>query len=171
MLGVSMLREGSVSELEKVFASVPGGPLKLHWRDMSRKRQRDSLIALAEIERIDVVVVASPLAGRKQERARRKCLEALLPDLEGRGVECLVLESRKAADKRDLEYADYAKGSHLVKSIRIEHAYGANEPKLWVADQILGAMGDYLTKTGEWEYWKPKWEAISDRIERIDVGL
>ena len=33
------------------------------------------------IERTDFVVVAAPLSGRKQERARRKCFEALLPAL------------------------------------------------------------------------------------------
>lgn len=172
MLGVSLMGADSVPELERIFASVPGDARKLHWRQLSRRKQRDSLRALAGIERTDIVVVASPLSGRKQERARRKCFEALLPTLEKRGVERLVLESRRpGSDKFDLDYIAFAKGSHLVESIRIEHEYGADQPKLWVADQVLGAMGDYLTRTGEWRYWEDEWKAIAGSVERIDVGL
>ena len=172
MLGASMLAAESVPELESIYKSLPGGPRKLHWRDMSRRRQRDSLGALSEIERVDVVVIASPLIGRKQERARRKCLQVLLPALEARGVEHLVLESRRAeSDRRDLDYVEYAKGSHFVDSIRVEHKFGADEPRLWVADLVLGAMGDYLTRTGDWEYWEAEWKALSGRVERINVNM
>lgn len=172
MLGASLIEADSVSELERVFASMPASARKLHWREMSRDKQRESLRALSSIERADIVVIASPLPGRKQERARRKCLEALLPTLEQRGIERLVLESRRpGSDKLDLDYASYARGSHLINSIRIDHEYGADQPKLWVADQILGAMGDCLTHTGEWHYWESEWSKLVDRIERIDVKL
>ena len=172
MLGASLIIADSVPELERIYQSLPGGPRKLHWRDMSRKKQRDSLGVLSEIDSTDIVVFASPLAGRKQERARRKCLQALLPNLEGRGIERLVLESRRpASDKQDLDFVSYAKGSKLISSIRIEHEYGTKEPRLWVADLLLGAMGDYLTQTGEWKYWESEWKAISDNVERIDVSL
>ena len=172
MLGASLLAADSVPELERIYQSLPGGPRKLHWREMSRKKQRDSLGVLAEIDSTDIVVLASPLAGRKQERARRKCLQALLPNLEGRGIERLVLESRRpGSDKLDLDFISYARGSNLINSIRVEYEYGAEEPRLWVADLLLGAMGDYLTRTGEWKYWESEWKALVRNVERIDVGL
>lgn len=139
---------------------------------MSRKKQRECLQALSGIAYVDLVVVASPLTGYKQERARRKCLESLLPILERRGVGRLVLESRRpGSDKLDLDYIEFAKGSRLISDIRIEHKHGAVEPKLWVADLVLGAMGDYLTQTGEWHYWEVEWKAVAGRVERIDVAL
>lgn len=172
MLGASLLTADSVPELESIHRSLSGGPRKLHWREMGRKKQRDSLGVLAEIDSTDIVAFASPLAGKKQERARRKCLQAMIPHLEGRGIERLVLESRRpGSDKQDLDFVSYVRGSKLINSIRIEHEYGTKEPRPWVADLLLGAMGDYLTQTGEWKYWESEWKAIGGNAERIDVGL
>ena len=36
---------------------------------------------------------------------------------------------------------------------------------------MLGAMGDYLTRTGGWEYWRGDWEALGAGVERIDVSI
>jgi len=66
MLGASLMKVDAVPELERIFASVPGDPRKLHWRQLNRKKQHDSLRALAGIARTDLVVVAAPLSGRKQ---------------------------------------------------------------------------------------------------------
>ena len=118
------------------------------------------------------MVIAAPLSGKKQERARRKCLEALLPALESKGVHELVLENRdEAANRLDLNYVDYAKGSKLVSSIMITHRDAGTEPRLWIADQVLGAMGDYKTHTGDLAYWEKEWLALSKSIEVIDVSL
>ncbi|MBQ9001466.1 MAG: hypothetical protein IJ087_06400 [Eggerthellaceae bacterium] len=172
MMGVALIPDSTQIGPELFGRILPKGSKKLHWRDMNEGLQRKSLRLLSGMERADLVVIASPLAGRKQERARRKCLEALLPSLEGRGVDRLVLESRKpTADKLDIDFVKYAKGSKIIKSIEVVHESGEDEPRLWIADQVLGAMGDYLTRTGGWEYWKDDWEAIGDSIERIDVSI
>ena len=172
MLGVCLLEDADAIDFGKLAKVMPPGSKKLHWRDMSQGLQRESLKLLADIKRADVVVVASPLDGKKQERARRKCFEALLPKLEAKGIEEFVLESRGAtSDKLDVSYIKYAKGSKLVKSISITHADGADEPKLWIADQVIGAMGDYMTQTSNWKHWKSEWEALSPSIKRINVAL
>ena len=172
MLGVALISDATPLELEQLKQVMPPGSKKLHWRDMNEGLQRKSLRMLAEVERTDLVVIASPLSGHKQERARRKCLETLLPTLEGRDVNDLVLESRKpTADKLDIDYVKYAKGAKLVKSINVTHEDGADQPRLWIADQVLGAMGDYLTHTGGWDYWKEDWEALSERVECIEVHI
>ena len=139
---------------------------------MSRRRRRRSLEILADAGCADTVVIAAPLSGKKQERSRRKCLEALLPALESKGVRELVLENRdEAANRLDLNYVDYAKGSQLVSSIKITHRDASIETRLWIAGQVLGAMGDYKTRTGEWEYWEKEWLALSEGVEVIDVSL
>ena len=172
MLGVCMLEDTDSIDFEKLAKMMPPESKKLHWRDMSQGLQRKSLELIAEINRVDMVVIASPLNGKKQERARRKCLEALLPKLEERGIEDFVLESRGAtSDKLDISYVKYAKGSKLVKSISISHATGFEEPKLWIPDQIIGAMGDYMTQTSNWSHWKQEWEAISSQIEQVNVSF
>lgn len=172
MLGVCLLGGLDDPGIERLASLKPAGSRKLHWRDMGRVLQRESLCILNSIERADIVVIASPLNGRRQERARRKCLEALLPELERRGIERVVLESRKqSSDRHDLDYVDYAKGARLVSSIRVEHEDGAFEPRLWIVDQMLGAMGDQLTRRGNWKYWNDEWEHVRAKIERIDVSL
>lgn len=172
MLGVCLLGDVPDSTFEELAKVMPPGARKLHWRGMSQGLQRESLRLISGIERVDLVVIAAPLDGKKQERARRKCLEALLPELERRGIEEVVLESRGVAtDKLDLNYTKFAKGSKIVKSISVSHEEGSAEPRLWLADQVVGAMGDYLTQTSNWKHWKPEWEAMSPRIERIDVSL
>ena len=172
MLGVCSLKNACEADLNALATIMPPGAKKLHWRDMSQGLQRQSLALLANIDCFDLVVVASPLDGKKQERARRKCLEALLPLLEERGVARVVLESRgSASDKLDINYIKYAKGSRTIRTINVGHASGANEPRLWIPDQIIGAMGDYITQTGNWRYWRKEWEKINPSIERIDIPL
>ena len=172
MLGVSLMSDATDAELAKLAEIMPKGSRKLHWREMSRKRRKQSLEILASAGSSDTVVIAAPLSGKKQERARRKCLEAMLPALESKGVCELVLENRdEAANRLDLNYVDYAKGSKLVSSIMITHRDASVEPRLWVADQVLGALGDYKTHTGEWKYWEEEWLALSEDVEVIDVSL
>lgn len=172
MPGVSLMSDATDAELAKLAKIMPKGSRKLHWREMSRKRRKQSLEILVSAGSSDTVVIATPLSGKKQERARRKCLEALLPALEEKGVRELVLENRdEAANRLDLNYMDYAKGSKLVSSIMITHRDASVEPRLWVADQVLGAMGDYKTHTGEWEYWEKEWLTLSESVEVVNVSL
>ena len=172
MLGVCVIEDADAGDLDKLRRLMPPGSKKLHWRDMSQKLQRESLMLIRNIEKADMVVIASPLNSKKQERARRKCLEVALSQLEMRGIRELVLESRGAAsDQLDIRYVKSAKGSKLVKAINVAHANGATEPRLWIADQIIGAMGDYMTQSSNWDYWRSEWEAMSSHIERIDVSL
>ena len=172
MLGVSLMSDATEAELRRLAEIMPKGSRKLHWREMSRKRRKRSLEILADAGCADTVVIAAPLSGKKQERARRKCLEAVLPALESKGVRELVLENRdEAANRLDLNYVDYAKGSKLVGSIMITHRDAGAEPKLWIANQVLGAMGDYRTRTGEWEYWEKEWLVLSESVEVIYVSL
>src|SRR5690349_17402803 len=59
-----------------------GKAKRLHWRDEDAARQRKIAAAVAGCDVLCTVVVATPLDEKKQERARRKCMERLFFELE-----------------------------------------------------------------------------------------
>ena len=63
---------------------------KLHWRDMTPSEKRKSIPIIERLALSHIVVAAIPLDGSvSSERARRKCLELLLPVLEWGEPSCL----------------------------------------------------------------------------------
>lgn len=117
---------------------------KLHWRELGARSQRNSLEAIANNPPKTSLVVASPLIGNKQERARRKCLQELFMQLEHQGVEKLALEGRNEdQNKKDEDFLAYLKRCGTVsQQFRLEHISGGIEPMLEIPDQIIGAYGD-----------------------------
>ena len=90
---------------------------------------------------------------------RRKCLEALLPNLENKGVDKLVMESHNPVqDARDVQLADIMKSVGYVRSIKVSHARGELEPRLWFPDLVLGAYGDAICEDRLPTAWKKAWE-------------
>ena len=80
LVAATMLPEHA--SLAQIEGLLPKGAAKLHWRDLGIKAQRESLQAIASLDSRSTIVVAAPINPHKQERARRKCLETLLPLLE-----------------------------------------------------------------------------------------
>ena len=159
-------------ESEAFEELIQKGARKLHWRDMPSALRKKSVHAIAEMKHITTIVAAAPLKSNKQERARAKCLEALLPALEGLGVSMAVLESRndRKADLRDIETAEHLRRLGAITVIRIEHA-GIEEHGLWLPDQILGAYAAALCETAEASLWKNDWEKALPSIDVIKVEL
>ena len=159
----------TLSSLESL---LPKSATKLHWRDMGPRAQRQSLARIAELDTRSTVVVASPINPRKQERARRKDLEALLPLLEAQGVAKLVMESRfPAADSKDASHFRTIVRRGLVDSIELGFADPAVEHRLWIPDQILGAYAESVTSPGLPKAWENEWEALRGTVTTIDVPL
>ena len=128
--------------------------LKLHWRDLTEKVKSRALHEIASLDCKTVLAIASPLSKKKQERGRRKCMELVLPELEKMGVSSLVLESRVLQlNDKDVDMLQAMRRKKQVSSLALRHAHASNEPRLWVADQILGAYGDWLCgkEMGKWE--------------------
>lgn len=162
------MREGQLTPFEALFQR---GDRKLHWRDMPLPLRRRSVKALAGMDHLTTVVAAAPLNGRKQERARRKCLGALLPALEEMGIATVVIESRdRKADLRDVETAEHLRRQGAISTIRISHA-GSEEHGLWLPDQVLGAYGEALCGTDEARLWEVDWALALASIEVIEVSL
>ena len=114
----------------------------LHW---SREEERDKMriaTLVGELSLSNMVVTATRLDPRRQERARRKCLQRLLHQLVDDRVQQVWLESRdRVGNQRDLAMvASLRTTDALPSSIRVDHARPSEEPLLWVADAVAGAV-------------------------------
>ena len=126
---------------------------KLHWRDMTPSEKRKSIPIIERLALSHIVVAAIPLDGSaSSERARRKCLELLLPVLEYEyGVNRLVLEAREShQDDRDLDFARGIRSRHIIETLRVDFKPGNEDARLWIPDQVLGALGD--TRNGTMDF-------------------
>jgi hypothetical protein len=115
---------------------------RLHWRNEEEIDHIAITAAIGAMPLSSIVVTATRLDPKKQERARRKCLEQLLHRLVTDGVEQVWLESRDArGNSRDLAMvANLRNARTLPRSIRVDHARPLEEPLLWLPDSIAGAV-------------------------------
>lgn len=172
LMAACVLNDESDSVIAKLTKLKPKGAKKLHWRDMGQKMQKESLGIIGAIEHRMTVIATCPLNEDKQERARKKCLEALLTHLETAGVQNLVLESRgKNADKKDIECLFYLRRSGAISTIDLTHAEGCKERNLCIADQILGAYGDQTTNEDADPIWQREWDAIEKKLTLLQRNL
>ena len=115
---------------------------------MGVELQKKSLKTIETLSMDTIVVSGRPVNSKKQERARRKCLELLLPLLGSAGVKRAVLESRTdSLDKRDREMAVNLTRKGWLSNVTVAHQRGEDEPRLWIPDQIIGAKGHVDAKT------------------------
>ncbi|MDX3099032.1 hypothetical protein PV417_31780 [Streptomyces sp. ME19-03-3] len=120
----------------------PRDTTKLHWNEMDHTERKDAAQVVAALEGLHVVSVGSPVPQRKQERARSKCLRALILELHGFGVSRLCLEAREEElNVRDIRTIATVRQTILPKGtlMRAEHVPGAMEPLLWISDIVAGA--------------------------------
>ncbi|MGW6201236.1 hypothetical protein ACWF0M_34175 [Kribbella sp. NPDC055110] len=123
---------------------------RLHWVDESDKRRDRIAAAIAGLDLSAVVVAGSPVHRSKQERARRCCLERLLYELASIGVREVCLESRTATpDRRDIRLVDSARRKGLIpRGFMVGFARPRDEPLLWIADAVAGAVIGSASRDG-----------------------
>ncbi|WP_369370898.1 hypothetical protein AB1046_19230 [Promicromonospora sp. Populi] len=119
------------------------GTRRLHWRDESAPRRAKIASAIAEHDLVHVVVVGAPIDAKKQERARRLCLERLVFELGMLDVSRVWLESRtQSLNTRDRRmFAALHAKQAMPAALHIDFALPTDEPMLWVADAVAGAVG------------------------------
>lgn len=146
LLCASLVDGPEDSVKEEMERLKPRGAFKLHWRDMGDEKRMESVNAISAFDAMHIVIAAVRITGCKPERARRKCLERLLPILEQAGVERFALESRnRNEDDKDIRCWQSMRSKGMIETIRIAHAKGSSNPMLWIPDQVLGAYGDVLS--------------------------
>lgn len=114
---------------------------KLHWHEMDHSERRHAAKRLAELDSLHLVVLAAPVAHRRQERARALCLAQLVCELHGAGIEQLYLESRAPnLNTADVRTVAGIRQSRLPKGtrFRVEHVPGPQMVELWAADIVAG---------------------------------
>jgi len=118
------------------------GQTKTHWRDESDKRRDQIISALGECSLAEIVVTRVGPLDERDERRRRKCFTHFAEQLIRNDVWHLCLESRGAqADELDMAMVR-ALGAQQVlpTSFRLSHLRGKDEPLLWAADAVCGAV-------------------------------
>ena len=169
LLGVYIADEdqSDLADALSVYVRQDG---KLHWRDHTSRTKRVVCKTISEYSANYLVVAASPIPeGRDEERARQQALHCLSVMLEGDfGVDSLVLERRQRTqdekDKRTISLAQ--RNKVLTPGVRLTHRFGHEDKRLWVPDQVIGALGDHRAGSDAGD----NWSMIADRVrvEEID---
>ncbi|MFF1399349.1 hypothetical protein ACFVZD_36820 [Streptomyces sp. NPDC058287] len=125
---------------------------KVHWTKADAAQRDELAHTVAALDGLHVVAVGAPVPPRRQERARAHCLRLLVCELHAFGVEHLVMESRdKVLNSRDVATVRQARyGLPKDAVFRLDHLAGADEPLLWVADIVAGAVR--AEKLGDAQY-------------------
>lgn len=116
---------------------------KPHWTEMDQAERERAAKALAGVEGFHIVTIGTPVPLRRQERARARCLDRLVIELHDYGIRHLVIESRgQRLNRRDIETARGARHRLLPRgtTFQVDHAPGSDEPLLWAADIVAGAV-------------------------------
>ncbi len=111
----------------------------------------------------------SPTTGRRQERSRALCLAAVAGDLARADVDQLVLEAREEhLNRRDLVTLVGAKAAGVIpEHFRYGFAASTEEPLLWAADALAGAVGGWVV--GEADTYLAHLRPADLHVQRVEV--
>lgn len=166
LLGAVILDDLYLDDARDVMRSFRVDADKLHWHSEGPERRRAIAEAISKFDHLSIVAVGRG-AGRKQERARHKCFELLLPELEQYGVERAVFETRGAkADRTDRLKVAACVGRRLLTGVlQVEFCDPRTEPFLWVADAVCGAL--YAEEAGDSTYS----DILRERLLTIELDV
>lgn len=168
VLAAGICRDTDADEVrEKMQGLLLRGQRKLHWHAESSKRRQQIIDAVADLHRLQhVIVVRTATSGERPERRRRLCFERLAYELNQRGVSQARLEARASKqNQRDRDMLDALRARKVIGyELRIEHVPGPADPGLWVPDAVCGAAGLHALAHDD-TLWKP----LADRAVLITV--
>lgn len=140
LVAATLCDEADVPELRKAMESLRIDEPKVHWHGSSAERRMELVTAVSGLPVTGFVVVRVE-AGAGDRRQRRKCMEFLLPHLAEMPCSEITFESRGKQDESDLATMQLLRSRRAVSStLRIGHAVGRQEPALWAADVVCGAV-------------------------------
>ncbi|MEV0697790.1 hypothetical protein AB0I53_07710 [Saccharopolyspora sp. NPDC050389] len=141
ILTASIVNLDDAEEIRCALRELRRGGEKLHWSKEPPHRRSEITKVLCSLTARSVAVVGTskPLF---PERGRRKCLEALLPELELAGADIVTFETRqKHSNKLDADMVDACRQKRLITPhLRVTFAPGSSEPLLWIPDVTCGAV-------------------------------
>jgi hypothetical protein len=157
VLAAAVVSDSAVETARTALRSVlrPRQP-RFHWRDEADD-QRIRMLEALTLSRVEPRAAAFALDGERQERGRVHCLQGLLADLNGLGVSHLVFETREehndAKDRKAIALAQ--RGGWIAADMRYEFRRPRDEPLLWAADAIAGAVSAH------------RFDGRSDYVDRL----
>ncbi|SDU67138.1 DUF3800 domain-containing protein [Jiangella alkaliphila] len=142
VLAAVILEEPDCADARARVNGLSQRGLPFHWRLELAPRRQTAVELVADLASLHLVVIGAPVNPRRQERARRQCMESLLFHLQAAGVAQVWLEARNtAADRRDIDAVDRFRSRRVIgHSIRIDHDQPSREPLLWLADIVAGTV-------------------------------
>ena len=172
LIAATYRTDGGDVDASALEAMRPKGAHKLHWRDMGDKTKIEAMEAVAGIGAQHTIVMGCRMPRNKQERARRKCLEILLPHLESLGITRYVLESRgHAKDGDDVALLLSLRMKGMCGGIDLAHEEGYKDSRLWVPDQVLGAYGDMRSGVGEGDAFRKAWNLLAPNVNTMEIMI
>lgn len=143
---------------------------KLHWgTEIPERREGSSVIrVVAEVDMAAVVVIGTPLAKKKQERARAVCMETLVVHLAAMDVTHVLVEERTPSlNDQDRKLIDAIRGKKLIPAeMRIDVGQPSVEPMLWMPEIVAGAAGADRVR-GNPQYL----DLIRSMVTQLDIPL
>ncbi|WP_325048080.1 DUF3800 domain-containing protein [Jiangella anatolica] len=143
VMAACALEDGSAAAARDAMRELEPRPgHRLHWHDRMPADRLVAVRTVAQLPALHLVTIGVTLDPRRQERARRQCMEALLFHLQDAGVSRVWLETRNAAaDRRDIEAVRAARARQIIQyGLLVDHARPSEEPLLWLADIVAGAV-------------------------------
>ncbi|MDA3646086.1 hypothetical protein LZ318_21705 [Saccharopolyspora indica] len=156
ILTASIVDLTDAEDLRCALRELHAGRQKLHWYK-SDAEHREHLAKGVSALNLSHVSIVGRSQGLRPERARRKCMEVLLPRLESIGVRFVVFESRQGRNNRhDTDLIDACRRKKLISHLQATFIGGNDEPLLWLADIACGSAlaaargtDSYLTQFGD----------------------
>lgn len=151
LISAALIEDNDVPEVRKAIEDIRlGNEPKVHWHGSTPSRRHELVELVASLPLIGFVVVHMEM-GANDRRHRRKCLECLLPNLDGMSCRHITLESRGTQDESDRDVLEKFRSRKVITAdMRLDHAIGRNEPVLAVADIVCGAV--VQSRVGNHEY-------------------
>ncbi|WP_159621089.1 hypothetical protein [Ruania rhizosphaerae] len=130
-----------IRDLLRTLRTVPDA--KLHWKDAGGSHRLRICERLADVGVFHAVVVGVSVDPRRQERARRLCMERLVFELAGHEVAQVWVESRTdSLNRRDRRLVDALRTRRVMPpAMMLDFALPREEPMLWFPDVVAGAIG------------------------------
>jgi hypothetical protein len=105
VIAAAVVRSDEIDDLREALGKLGRRPF--HWRLSDPPDQDRAVDLVAALAAVHVVVVATKLDNKRQERGRRQCLERLLWELDQLGVRQAWLDQRSEhLNARDLALVD-----------------------------------------------------------------
>ena len=157
ILTASLVDLTEAETIRDALHALQAGAAKLHWSKEPPSRRSEFVKAISSLACVSTVVVGTGIP-LHTERARRKCLEALLPEVEASGITMLTAEARQLRNnKLDQQTVAVCRRKRIISDVlHLDFVPGGAEPLLWLPDIVCGAVlaahrgdGSYLEQLAD----------------------